>query len=202
MTSIIRLARATPANRFDHAPFMSPSAEPLLAFQLCLKISSQRPLSYQSCPRVGTMISSVVISDRLYRSSIVVRRLAYTDATPASTSASVWNALVGVSASCGTSVRFVQPLKMIGAGPQSSSAPRVIRPIDREKIFLICLVTRDCRRKSGAIGARLEGDVCASRERAGSRIRQVIDAAGRHAVDAGVGEHFGVVAAVRREEQQ
>jgi hypothetical protein len=48
MTSIIRLARATPANRFDHAPFMSASAEPLLAFQLCLKISSQRPLSYQS----------------------------------------------------------------------------------------------------------------------------------------------------------
>src|SRR6476660_7494350 len=148
------------------------------------------------------MISSVVISDRLYRSSIVVRRLAYTDATPASTSASVWNALVGVNASCGTSVRLVQPLKMIGAGPQSSSAPRVIRPIDQEKIFLICLVTRDCRRKSGAIGARLEGNVCASRERAGSRIRQVIDAARRHAVDAGVGEHFGIVAGVRREQEQ
>ena len=73
----------------------------------------------------------------------MLRRLAYTDATPASTSASVWNALSGVSASCGTSVRFVQPLKMIGAGAQSSSAPSG-HPADRlGEVDRICFMTRN-----------------------------------------------------------
>jgi hypothetical protein len=44
---------------------MSSSAEPLLADHCWRVISSQRPLSYQSLPRVGTMISSVVTSLRL-----------------------------------------------------------------------------------------------------------------------------------------
>src|SRR5215207_1535401 len=100
------------------------------------------------------MISSVVTSDRLYRSSIVLRRVAYTDATPASTSVSLPNALAGVRASFGTSVRFVQALNTIGAGAHSRKTPAVIRPIDLGMKVRISLIARIGRRESGSIGVR------------------------------------------------
>src|SRR5678815_6177490 len=110
------------------------------------------------------MISSVDTSARLYRASIMLRSCAYTDATPARTSGSFLNALFGVSASCGTSVRFVQALNTIGAGAQSRKTPTVIRPIDLEKRFRISLMARKVGRESGSIGVRSEADVRAERE--------------------------------------
>ena len=65
MTSIIRLALATPLNRLFHCPFKKFSVPALFAVQVCRCISSHWPLSYQSLPRVGTIITSVVSSFRV-----------------------------------------------------------------------------------------------------------------------------------------
>ena len=56
------LALAMPVKSFTHAELMSWRPEGLVAVHVCRCISSQRPLSYQSWPRVGTTISSVLIS--------------------------------------------------------------------------------------------------------------------------------------------
>jgi hypothetical protein len=62
MAPSTRFARETPVKASFHAPFMLSSVAGLFAVQVWRYSSSQRPLSYQSWPRVGTMISFGVIS--------------------------------------------------------------------------------------------------------------------------------------------
>jgi hypothetical protein len=59
------LASATPPKKSFHAPLMSSRPAGLFAVKLCWWSSSQRPLSNQSEPRVGTTISSELTSLRL-----------------------------------------------------------------------------------------------------------------------------------------
>src|ERR1051326_2629351 len=105
----------------------------------------------------------------------VERICAYTPANPASTSASEWKAVVGVSALCGTSVSFVHvsPTKNTG---MTSSARSPKRSMLFDNDLLICARWLG-ERLIGAIGLELEGDA----EGVGSctRIGEVVQATNR-----------------------
>src|SRR4051812_6527563 len=131
------------------------------------------------------------------RSSIVMnpthstaRSVAYTPATPARISWSVWKAFDVVSASCGCSLRSLQlGPTTINAGA-SNSMPT--RRIDFVAVLIIGI-------KSLWIGSPLELRACADRERARRRIRQVVDATrGQAEVDV----DLWIVARVFREERE
>src|SRR5262245_50553928 len=190
MTLIMRLAFATPANRSFQAPSMNASVPALLAVHVCRWRSSHCPLSYQSLPRVGTIAASVVRSCRvIYPTHSTGRSPAYTPATPARISASVLNAISGVSASCGTSVSLVQLLPRITNVGTSNQWNR-IRPADVVTSFFIGSNPRGLPSELNA------GAKCVAARR---RIDQIVDAAGR---EAGADEHLRIVPRVFREQQQ
>src|SRR2546425_6538115 len=86
---------------------------------------SHVPLSYQSEPRVGTTISSVLTSlTPQYSPSLAVfRSPAYTPASAASTSPSVWKKLLGVMELMGVSFRSVHPCSGTRRSAQSPRPP-------------------------------------------------------------------------------
>src|SRR6476620_5612687 len=104
---------------------------------------------------------------------------------PAISSASLLNALSGVSASLGTSVRSVHA----SGGSATSAASTAPRPI--------CLIDFDRKEFISSVSSEL--DLQPGRERPGAREGNVIDAAGgqtaRH-------EHLGIVAVVVAEQEQ
>src|SRR5262249_47559112 len=110
--------------------------------------------------------------------------------TPARISASVLNAISGVSASCGTSVSWVQLLPRITNVGTSNQLNR-IRPADVVTSFFIGV--------SNPRGLPSELNAGAKREAARRRINQVVNAAGS---EPGADEHLWIVPCVLREQQE
>src|SRR3989475_9547574 len=149
------------------------------------------PLSYQSEPRVGTTISSVLTSlTPQYSPSLAVfRSPAYTPASAASTSPSVWKKLLGVMELMGVSFRSVHPCS---GTRRSAQSPRP--PID--------VVTKSRFMDQSS----LERDTEAPRERAGPGIGEIIDAARHEPYVGRIGlvqaRHLGVEPRIARDHEQ
>ena len=125
-----------PAYAVFQTLFTKLSVAGLLADQVWRWVSSQVPLSYQSEPRVGTTISSVLTSETpQYSPSLAVfRSPAYTPASAARISPSVWKKLLGVIELMGVSLRSVHPCS---GTSRSVKSPRAPIDVDTKSRFMI-----------------------------------------------------------------
>src|SRR5205823_1864900 len=121
-----KFARAMPAYGLFHIGLKKLLVAMLVGVQVMLCKSIHWPLSFQSGPRIGSTISSEVISIASYRppSGAVVRSCAYTPASAANTSASLLKKWLVEMRLGGVSSRLVHPC----SGTSSAKSPAA--PID------------------------------------------------------------------------